>query len=183
MNYQKINYFDTANARGLSTVLWISGCEHHCEDCFNKETWSFDSGKELTQDKIQEIIESLKNTHIKNFVLSGGDPLHPKNIDDTIKLCRQIYKNVPGITIIVYTGYTLKEIWGKEKYMHLLSIISILIEGRYDKTKPTKGLDYRGSTNQKAIHPIINESGDVIGYFNISDEYFKDEYFKKKGED
>jgi pyruvate-formate lyase-activating enzyme len=33
MNYGKIIYFDTANARGLSTVLFVSGCENYCENC------------------------------------------------------------------------------------------------------------------------------------------------------
>ena len=38
VNFCKIINYDTANARGLSVVLFVSGCSHHCKECHNPET-------------------------------------------------------------------------------------------------------------------------------------------------
>ena len=60
MNYKSIKYFCTANGKGVRTALFVSGCRLHCEGCFNKESWNFKAGKELTDDKINEIIDAVK---------------------------------------------------------------------------------------------------------------------------
>jgi anaerobic ribonucleoside-triphosphate reductase activating protein len=169
MNYGKIIYFDTANARGLSTVLFISGCTNHCEGCHNKETWDFNYGYPFTKKEEDNIITSLKNPHVKNLVISGGDPCHLKNIDTITTFLFKIRMEIPNINIIVYTGYTYEEIKDNSKYKNFFSLINYLIDGRYDKTKPTKGLDYRGSTNQRAFSFFNSECIDV------SEEYFKGE--------
>lgn len=42
MNYGKIIYCDTANRIGCRTILFVSGCTHHCKGCFNDMAWTFD---------------------------------------------------------------------------------------------------------------------------------------------
>ena len=41
MNYGDIKRFDVANGIGVRVSLFVSGCTHHCKDCFSKETWDF----------------------------------------------------------------------------------------------------------------------------------------------
>ncbi|MGI5888552.1 MAG: 4Fe-4S cluster-binding domain-containing protein, partial [Oscillospiraceae bacterium] len=41
MNYGRIYYCDVANGTGCRTALFVSGCTHHCKNCFNEETWDF----------------------------------------------------------------------------------------------------------------------------------------------
>ena len=48
MYYGKIMYCDTANGTGCRTVLFVSGCRHHCKGCFNEIAWKFDYGKGYT---------------------------------------------------------------------------------------------------------------------------------------
>lgn len=83
MNIANIINFDSGNARGLSTVVFVSGCTHACPECHNKIAWDFNYGIPLDK-KIDEIRSSLENSHIKNLVISGGDPLHPKNLEGII---------------------------------------------------------------------------------------------------
>ena len=174
MNYAKIIYFDTANAPGLSTVLFVSGCENYCDGCHNKETWDFNYGKPFTKEEENKIINSLKNPHIKNFVISGGDPCHPKNIETIIKLCKEVRKECPLINIVVYTGYTLEEITNrKDNSFELLNLINLLIDGKFDKNKPTKQLDYRGSTNQRCIG-CIHLFEYLTIFMDCSQYYFKE---------
>ena len=41
MYFGTIKKNDIANGPGVRVNLFVSGCTHHCEDCFNAETWNF----------------------------------------------------------------------------------------------------------------------------------------------
>lgn len=167
MYYSKIIYYDTANARGLSTVLFVSGCTHHCSKCFNKETWDFNYGKPLEKETINQIIKSLKNPFIKNFVISGGDPLHPQNIDYVLNLIESVRKEVKDINIIIYTGYTIEELQSYSQFERICKHIDYIIDGEFKEELTSPILDFRGSTNQRAFK---FENGN---YKDISSEYFR----------
>lgn len=171
MNYGKIIYYDTANARGLSTVLFVSGCTNKCEGCHNSETWDFNYGKVFNEEVKNKVIDSLKNPHIKNLVLTGGDPCHIKNIKEIISLCREIRKENIDINIIVYTGYTKEVLEKREEGKELFTLINYLIDGKYIKKLATKQLDYRGSTNQKCWS--FEKNNDIIKSIDYTNNYFK----------
>ena len=65
MYYGKIIYCDTANGTGCRTVLFVSGCRHHCKGCFNEIAWKFDYGKEYTPGTEDKIVESLSLIMLK----------------------------------------------------------------------------------------------------------------------
>lgn len=48
MKYAAIRKMDISNGEGLGVSLFVQGCHFHCKNCFNKETWDFDGGNELT---------------------------------------------------------------------------------------------------------------------------------------
>lgn len=169
MNFCKIINYDTANARGLSVVLFVSGCSHHCKECHNPETWSVNAGVPFTDEVKKELYQMVMNPHIENLVLSGGDPFFPANVAPLANFLKDtlIYKEK---NIICYTGYKLSELVAREDNATdlLLSCCNIIIDGEYDMTKKPEGLDYRGSTNQQAWE----RKGDF--YFNVSRAYFKE---------
>lgn len=169
MNYCKIINYDTANAKGLSVVLFVSGCSHHCKECHNPETWSLCAGRQFSSEVENELVHMAYNPHIENFVLSGGDPFHPENVGPLAEFLSRtmIWKEK---TIICYTGYTLQELIDRGDKMTncLLRFCDIIIDGEYDNTKKPKGLDYRGSWNQQAWEKCYS------GFINISDEYFEE---------
>lgn len=45
MNYADIRPIDVANGPGVRTSIFVSGCTHHCKECFNPETWDFAYGQ------------------------------------------------------------------------------------------------------------------------------------------
>ena len=45
MNYAEIKNCDIANGLGVRVSLFVSGCTHHCKNCFNQMTWDFDYGQ------------------------------------------------------------------------------------------------------------------------------------------
>ena len=60
MNYAEIKNFDIANGLGVRVSLFVSGCTHHCKNCFNQMTWDFKYGKEFNQEVEDLIIDYLE---------------------------------------------------------------------------------------------------------------------------
>ena len=79
MNYGTIKFCDIANGIGIRTVLFVSGCTHHCKGCFQPETWDFDYGQPYTKETEQRILDSLAPSYIHGLTLLGGEPMEPDN--------------------------------------------------------------------------------------------------------
>ena len=60
MKYANIKYYDVANGPGVRTSLFVSGCTHRCEGCFNEIAWDFNYGREFTEEIIAEIVIRLR---------------------------------------------------------------------------------------------------------------------------
>ena len=56
MNYGEIKFNDIANGEGVRTSLFVSGCRHHCKNCFNEQTWDFAFGQPFTEETMEEIL-------------------------------------------------------------------------------------------------------------------------------
>ena len=50
MNYGEIKTCDIANGEGVRVSLFVSGCTHHCKNCFNDVAWDFGYGKPFTEE-------------------------------------------------------------------------------------------------------------------------------------
>lgn len=128
---------------GLRTSIYLSGCNHHCLECHNPQSWQYENGKPMT---VSEIFAIIKENGF-NVSLSGGDPFY--QIDNLLPLLQQIKKL--GKNIWCYTGYTYEQIISDEKLSKALLYIDVLVDGRYDKDKRDIELRFRGSSNQRLI--------------------------------
>ena len=88
VNYADIKQYDVANGVGVRVSLFVSGCTHHCKECFNKETWDFNYGKPFTEKEIEQIIEYLKPDYVSGLTLLGGEPMEPSNQEGLLPLLR-----------------------------------------------------------------------------------------------
>lgn len=79
MNYHNITTDDMRNGNGLRTVLWVAGCDHHCDGCQNPITWNPNGGIYFGYAAEQELFYHLYKKHISGVTFSGGDPLLPEN--------------------------------------------------------------------------------------------------------
>ena len=105
MRYHNITKDDMLNGDGLRVVLWVAGCNHHCKECQNPITWDVNGGLEFTDAEKKEIFDELDKSYISGITFSGGDPLHPANIDAVTALAKEIRKKYPKKTIWLYSGY------------------------------------------------------------------------------
>ena len=56
MNFATIKYYDISNGPGVRTSLYVSGCTHHCKNCFNPMTWDFAYGEPFTREVEEQIV-------------------------------------------------------------------------------------------------------------------------------
>ena len=89
MNYGEIKNFDIANGEGVRVSLFVSGCTHHCKNCFNKETWDFNYGKPFTEETEELLLRELEPDYIDGLSLLGGEPFEPQNQAVLLPFLRQ----------------------------------------------------------------------------------------------
>lgn len=178
MNYADIVYYDTGNSHGISTTLFVSGCDMRCPKCHNPQAQDYNFGKVFTEKEEKEIINSLKNPHISYFVLTGGQPSVDKNKEVCLQLCKKIKNEVPRIKIILYTGHKVLDIDHR-----FYDYCDYIIDGAYIQYKSTLTLDLRGSMNQNCWEVIRTVSrdknkedkdiADRVVFLNKNNNYFR----------
>ena len=156
MNYGEIKFYDIADGTGVRTSLFVSGCRNCCEDCFNRETWSFSYGKPYKQETENAIIESLKPDYIAGLSILGGEPFEKENQPEVLKLVARAKKECPDKSVWIYSGFTFEELLGGSRASgqtaeEILKLADVLVDGRFDKTKKNISLKFRGSENQRII--------------------------------
>lgn len=158
MNVAEIKTNDIANGEGVRTSLFVSGCKHHCPDCFNYMTWDFQYGKPFTNETAEYIIKSSEPNWIAGLSVLGGEPFEPENQKPLLDFIKEFKKALPNKNIWCYSGFTFEEITGKtpsraftENSAELLKNIDILVDGRFIKEQKNISLKFRGSDNQRII--------------------------------
>ena len=157
MYYGELKKRDIANGLGVRVALFVSGCTNHCEECFNRATWDFKFGKLYTKSTEDEIIEALRPDYVRGLSLLGGEPMEPKNQPHCLNLLKRIKKELPNKDIWCYTGFTYEELMTKGGYANteyteeMLSLIDVMVDGRFEKDKRNLMLKFRGSENQRLI--------------------------------
>lgn len=161
MRYSQIRSLDIANGPGCRVSVFVSGCEHRCKNCFNPETWNFDYGKEFTEDTLNSILELAKPDHISGLSILGGEPLHPRNLSEVLKLARKFKEVYPDKTVWLWTGYFIEEVF--ENLVD--SEIDVVVDGKFVEELKDLRLKYRGSSNQRVIDlKETLRTGDLILY-------------------
>ena len=157
MNYAEIKTCDIANGEGVRVSLFVSGCTHHCKNCFNKETWSFDYGKPFTGETEDYIIKELKPGYIDGLTLLGGEPFEPQNQRALLPFLRRVRGLYPNKNIWCYTGYLFdKELLNESRARceatdEMLSLIDVLVDGEFVQELYSITLQFKGSSNQRII--------------------------------
>ena len=169
MYYGEIKKCDIANGEGVRVSLFVSGCTHHCPGCFNQDTWDFDYGKEYTQETEEEILNALAPDYINGLSLLGGEPFEPQNQAVLVELLRKVQERYPRKNIWCYSGYLFdKELLSESRARceytdEMLSMLDVLVDGRFVETLKDIGLVFRGSSNQRVIDVQKSlEAGEIV---------------------
>lgn len=169
MNYAEIKKTDIANGTGVRVSLFVSGCTHHCEGCFNAVAWDFHYGKEFTEQTEEELLQALKPGFIAGLTLLGGEPFEPENQRRLLPFLKKVRSLYPEKSIWCYTGYLLdKELLLESRARcevtdEMLSLLDVLVDGKFVLAQKDISLRFRGSSNQRIIDlPATLREGKVV---------------------
>ena len=164
MRYASIRELDISNGEGVGVALLVQGVHLHGYNCFNKETWDFNGGKEWTEETKNKFIKLIDRPYIKRVSFLGGECLAEQNLDEVLKLVNEIRISFPEKTIWLYTGYQMSEIVKQEQYekvngihdvwskrWEVIKLVNVLVDGEYIDEQKDLTLRWRGSKNQKVI--------------------------------
>lgn len=160
MNWAEIKTNDIANGEGVRTSLFVSGCRHHCKNCFNSMTWDFSYGNLFTEETMEQIFESVDHDWINGISLLGGEPFEPENQKVLVPFLVMFRERFPDKNVWCYTGFTMEQILGSTEpksraatdiSKEMLSLIDILVDGPYIEDLHSITLKFRGSSNQRVI--------------------------------
>src|SRR6059036_1321098 len=95
-----------AEGPGRRFALWFQGCPLRCPGCCNPEMLPFTGGIQRPVGEVLAEIEAAQRIHgIEGITLLGGEPLaHAVGAAALARETRGL-----GLTIMVFTGYTLEQ--------------------------------------------------------------------------
>ena len=147
MRYNLIRKMDISNGPGVRVSIFMQGCQFHCKNCFNKETWDFNGGKEFTEETINKVLELSEKDEVKGLSILGGEPMHPVNIEGTTKLAKAFKEKFPEKDIWAWSGFRYEDLKDKE----VLNYVDVLVDGTYKDELHDPTLKWKGSSNQRVV--------------------------------
>lgn len=175
MYYGEIKNCDIANGEGVRVTLFVSGCRNHCPGCFQPQTWDFQYGQPFTRETEDHLLKLMEPEYISGLTLLGGDPFEEENqaaLLPFLKRFREKFGN--GKTIWAFSGYTYDELTGiqdehgRVSHAHtplteeLLSLLDVLVDGRFVEKLKNISLRFRGSENQRLIDLNATRKNGVV---------------------
>ncbi len=135
-----------AEGPGKRYAFWVQGCTLHCEGCCNPEMFVHGKGGIVVAPEVlaRRIIAT---PGIEGISVLGGEPFEQAaGVAEVAKWVR-----AAGLSVMVYSGFTMAELRGRlalPGVKALLREIDVLVDGRFEKTKPERARRWVGSTNQ-----------------------------------
>ena len=125
---------------------------------FQPQTWDFHYGQPFDAAAEQIIFNELEKPFIRGLTLLGGDPFEPENQRALVPFLHRVRERYPDKDIWAFSGFELdKELTVDgahprcEVTDEMLSLIDILVDGRYVDAQRNLSLRFRGSENQRII--------------------------------
>ena len=169
MQIERIFFPTEALGPGKRLAVWTIGCSKGCPQCMSQELWNARPEKHVPVAQLFRIIKKvIRENEADGITISGGDPLEQR--EELLQLVAAIHPLCDDI--LVYTGFTLKELedgWTKHDLDQLQSNVAVLIDGRYVDALNDNMTPLIGSTNQ------------VIRFFDERQRGKYEQYCREKG--
>jgi len=145
------------DGEGVRLAIFTQGCPHHCEGCQNPHTWDYNAGTVMDTDDFDKL---MANPLLTGITLSGGEPFLQQ--DACIRLAEMAHGR--GLNVWCYSGYNFEALRLATNYSgeRLIEHVDILVDGRFELSKKSLNLLFRGSTNQRIIDVKKSLSGKEV---------------------
>jgi anaerobic ribonucleoside-triphosphate reductase activating protein len=131
---------------GARYALWVQGCSIRCPGCCNPHLFDATAGAIIAVDALLAEIREVRAA-IEGVTFLGGEPF-----EQAAPLARLAAEaRALDLTVMVFSGYTLEELLARADHgvQALLRETDLLVDGRYDATRPERGRRWVGSENQR----------------------------------
>jgi anaerobic ribonucleoside-triphosphate reductase activating protein len=157
MRYNTIRQLDIANGPGCRVSLFVQGCTFNCPGCFNVVARDFEGGTDFTSQTVDAILAIAEPDHISGLSILGGEPLHPRNREEVLKLVRTFKSKYPHKTVWIWTGF----LWEDVCEDLIGSGVDVLVDGQFKEDLKDLRLKYRGSSNQRVIDVVKSTKSQI----------------------
>ena len=120
--------------------------------------WDFGYGQPFDKAVRNEIFASCQPDYIAGISLLGGEPFEPENQRELLPFVRNFRALYPNKSVWCYSGYTWEQLTGSvpcparcEVTDELLSLLDVLVDGRFVEAQHDISLRFRGSSNQRLL--------------------------------
>ena len=137
-----------AEGPGRRWALWVQGCTIRCPGCCNPEMFGTEGGTLVAIEALVDRMRAAKERGVEGISVLGGEPFEQAaGVAAVARAAKAL-----GLTVMVYSGYSLAELRNRDDAAELLAEIDLLVDGRYDRDRPEPppplGRRWLGSTNQ-----------------------------------
>ncbi len=138
-----------AEGPGRRWALWVQGCSIRCAACCNPEMFDARRGEPVTVDALATRIGQARALGVEGITFLGGEPFEQA----TALAALAGHARSLGLTVMVFSGYTLDDLRARPDAAALLAQVDLLVDGPYDRTQPEPappvGRRWIGSANQR----------------------------------
>jgi anaerobic ribonucleoside-triphosphate reductase activating protein len=137
-----------AEGPGRRWAAWLQGCPIRCPGCCNPEMFDARGGQLRTVAELGDQVAAAARGGVEGITLLGGEPFaQPVGAAQLARIARDL-----GLTVMVFSGYTLAELRERDDASDLLEVTDLLVDGRFERDlpepPPPAGRRWIGSTNQ-----------------------------------
>jgi anaerobic ribonucleoside-triphosphate reductase activating protein len=133
-----------AEGPGRRFAIWLQGCPLRCPGCCNPEMLPFAGGEARLPAELAAAARAVPG--LEGVSLLGGEPFAQAEAAAVFAATVR----AAGLSVMVFSGYTLAELRAFPRAAALLDACDLLVDGRYDRTRPEPagGRRWIGSANQ-----------------------------------
>ena len=127
---------------GWRFAVWVQGCTLRCRGCCNPEMFPAEGG--ISEDPTALAVRA-KQSNVEGISLLGGEPF------EQAEACAAFAREARslGLSVMVFSGYTLEELQTRENAADLLAACDLLVDGRFEREKLDSSRRWIGSSNQR----------------------------------
>ncbi len=158
------------DGEGIRTVVWAQGCKHNCINCHNTQTHDFDGGMAF---EIENLKNRISNLELQDGItFSGGDPFfQPESLLELAKHSKSC-----GLNVWAYTGFTFENMLSNEMFCNILQYVDVLVDGKFEDSKKSQQVAFRGSTNQRLIDVKNSLASNEVILYDKKSKYLSLDY-------
>ena len=135
-----------AEGPGARYALWLQGCSIRCPGCCNPHLFEPSGGERVGGAVLLAEMRHVRD-EIEGLTVLGGEPF------DQAEALLPVLRGACdlGLSVVVFSGFTLEELRARPEgaVRDVLGTIDVLVDGRYDASRPETERLWAGSTNQR----------------------------------